>query len=235
MTVPVEPHGQPNHAPRWIDVLGATIAGTVSVGVNLAGPAWVAAVLGIAAPLVVGFVFPAAGTLSLVAGLLLAPLVAAAVHGERLWLVVLSLPVAAGLTFLLVRIGQRLRAPGAAVDPEVRGKQVRLAIMVAIAVAVVVPGAIANARMSGDADARAQATGEKLQQVLNDVEPGVSPSRLRQLLVDHVGPSLSRTQIGPRELRVTAEVTAGWQRRCVRGVGEVASPANIEISPTGCG
>jgi hypothetical protein len=83
MTVPVEPQGQPNHAPGWLEVLGATIAGTLSVGVNLAGPAWVAAVLGIAAPLVVGFVFPSAGTLPLVAGLLLAPLVAAVTRGER--------------------------------------------------------------------------------------------------------------------------------------------------------
>jgi hypothetical protein len=65
MTVPVEPHGQPNHAPGWLDVLGATIAGTLSVGVNLAGPAWVAPVLGIGAPLVVGFIFPTAGTLLL--------------------------------------------------------------------------------------------------------------------------------------------------------------------------
>jgi hypothetical protein len=235
MTVPAEPHGQPNHAPGWLEVLGATIAGTMSVGVNLAGPAWVATVLGIAVPLVVGFTFPTAGTLPLVAGLLLAPLVAAVARGERLWLVVLTLPFAAGLTFILVRIGQRLRAPAAAVDPEVRGKQLRLAIMVAIAAAVIVPGGIANARMSRDADARAQATGEKLRQVLNDVEPGVSPSRFRQLLSEQVGPVLARTLIGPRELRVTAEVTAGWQRRCVRGVREVGTSANIEISPTGCG
>ncbi len=147
----------------------------------------------------------------------------------------LTLPVAAGLTFLLVRIRQRLRVPHTNVDPEARGRRIRLAIIVTIAAAVIVPGGIANAKMSRDADARAQATGEKLRQLLNDVEPGVPPSRLSQLLLDHVGPSLAGTQIGPRQLRVTAEVTAGWQRRCVRGVREADTSAHIEILPTGVG
>ncbi len=84
MTDPVEPHAQPNHAWGWLDVLGATIAGTLSVGVNVAGPAWVAAVLDIAGLLVVGFIFPTAGTLALVPGLLLAPLLAAMARGELL-------------------------------------------------------------------------------------------------------------------------------------------------------
>jgi hypothetical protein len=32
MTVPVESHGQPHQATVWLDVLGAIIAGTLTVG-----------------------------------------------------------------------------------------------------------------------------------------------------------------------------------------------------------
>jgi hypothetical protein len=232
----LEPRREPHQPDLPISLLGGAIAGTFTAGVNAAGPTWVPLPLGIAAPMLVGFLFPGAGTWQLVAGLLLVPMIAAFVMGEWLWLVLLTLPVTAGFTFLLVRIGQRWRAPRPAVDPEARGRQIRLAIIVVVAAAVVVPGIIADMRMNRDANARAQMAAERLRHALDRVEPGtVSPWEFPEVLREPGLPQLRAGQIGTTEVRVTAEVSAGWQRRCIRGVREKGTPATVEILPNGCG
>ncbi len=232
----LEPRREPHQPDLPISLLGGAIAGTFTAGVNAAGPTWVTLPLGIAAPMLVGFLFPGAGTWQLVAGLLLVPMIAAFVIGEWLWLVLLTLPVAAGFTFLVVRIGQRWRAPRSAADPEARGRQIRLAIIVMVATAVVVPGTIADMRMNRDANARAQMAAERLRHALDRVEPGtVSPLEFPEVLREPGLPQLRAGQIGTTVVRVTAEVSAGWQRRCIRGVREKGSPANVEILPNGCG
>jgi hypothetical protein len=231
----LEPHREPHQPDLPIGLLGGAIAGTFTAGVNAAGPTWVTLPLGIAAPMLVGFLFPGAGTWQLVAGLLLVPMIAALIIGEWLWLVLLTLPVAAGFTFLVVRIGQRWRAPRPAAD-EARGRQIRLAIIVAVAAAIVVPGTIADIRMTRDADARAQMAAERLRHALDRVEPGtVSPLEFPEVLREPGLPQLRAGQIGTTVVRVTAEVSAGWQRRCIRGVRKKGAPATVEILPNGCG
>ncbi len=217
-------------------LLGAVIAGTVTAGIDVAAPTWVALILGVAAPVLVGFLLPGEGTWPLTAGLLLAPLLAAVARGGPLWLVVLTLPVVTGFTFVLVRIGQRWRRPGSTADPEAHGHRVRLAIIVAVAAALIVPGTIADRRMSGDADARAQTSGERLRQALDLVEPGsVSPFDFPEVLRGPGLPRLRTAQMRATEVRVTAEVGAGWQQRCIRGVRRKGGSAIIEILPKGCG
>jgi hypothetical protein len=217
-------------------LLGAVIAGTLTAGVNAAGPAWMAVPLGLAGPVLVGALLPGAGTWHLVAGLLLAPLLAAAARGELLWLVLLTLPIAAGFTFLLVRIGQRWREPRSTSDPDARGRRIRLAIIVAVAASFIVPWTIADRRMSRDADSRAQVAGERLRRALNRVEPGSvslfdNPEPLREPGL----PSIRSAQFGTSVVRVTGEVSAGWQQRCIRGMRESGAAATIEIMPKGCG
>lgn len=155
----MELHGPQAPTEGRLGLLGAAIAGTVTAGIDAAAPTWVALILGVAAPVLVGFLFPGERTWPLTAGLLLAPLLAAVARGGPWWLVVLTLPVVAGFTFVLVRVGQRWRDPVRPADPE------------------------------------AHAT----------------------------------------EVRVTAEVAAGWQQRCIRGVRRKGSSATIEILPKGCG
>ncbi|HEV2069615.1 MAG TPA: hypothetical protein VGR26_07475 [Acidimicrobiales bacterium] len=53
-------------------------------------------------------------------------------------------------------------------------------------------------------------------------------------LPQHGGPPIRGAQISPRHVRVAAEVSAGWQRRCVRGVREQGSFATVEILLEGC-
>ncbi len=232
----MEPHGEQSRPEDRLSLLGAVVAGTLAAGLNLAGLSWVAVPLGIAAPVLVGLAFPHAGTWQLVAGLLLTPLVVAVTRGELLWLVLLTLPIGAGIEFVLVRIGQRLRATGSAADAEARGRRIRLAIIFMVVLAVFVPGAIANARMTRDADARAEATAKSLRDALDRVEPGgVSTLRYTDALREHGGPPIRGAQISPLEGSVVAEVNAGWQRRCVRGVREQGSFATVEILPEGCG
>lgn len=186
--------------------------------------------------MLVGFRFPGEGTWPLTAGLLFTPLLAAVARGGPLGLVLLTLPVVAGFTFVLVRIGKRWRVPGSTADPEALGRRVRLAIIVAVAAALIVPGTIADRRMSGDADARAQTSGERLRQALDLVEPGsVSPLDFPAALRGPGLPRLRTGQMGATEVRVTAEVAAGWQQRCIRGVRRKGSSATIEILPKGCG
>jgi hypothetical protein len=96
----LEPRREPHQPDLPISLLAGVIAGTFTAGVNAAGPTWVTLPLGIAAPMFVGFLFPGAGAWQLVAGLLLVPMIAAFVIGEWLWLVLLTLPVAAGFTVL---------------------------------------------------------------------------------------------------------------------------------------
>ncbi len=232
----MEPRRELSRPEDRLSLLGAVVAGTLSAGLNLAGLGWLAVPVGIAAPVLVGLAFPHAGTWQLVVGLLLAPLVVAVTRGELLWLVLLTLPIAAGIEFVLVRIGQRLRDTGSTADAEARGRRIRLAIIVMVVLAVFVPGAIANARMTSDADTRAEATAESLRNALDRVEPGsVSPLTYTDALREHGGPPIRGAQISPLEVRVAAEVSAGWQRRCVRGVRERGSPATVEILPEGCG
>ena len=105
-----------------------------------------------------------------------------------------------------------------------------------VVLAFFVPGAIANARMTRDADTRAEATAESLRNALDRVEPGsVSPLTYTDALREHGGPPIRGAQISPLEVRVAAEVSAGWQRRCVRGVRERGDPATVAILPNGCG
>ncbi|MGI9120860.1 MAG: hypothetical protein ACR2G7_12195 [Acidimicrobiales bacterium] len=232
----MELHGPRAPTEGWPGLLGAVIAGTVTAGIDAVAPTWVALILGVAAPVLVGFLFPGEGTWPLTAGLLLAPLLAAVARGSPLGLVVLTLPVAAGFTFVVVRIGQRWRLPGSTVDPEAHGRRVRLAIIVAVAAALIVPGTIADRRMSGDADARAQTSGERLRQALDLVEPGsVSPFDFPEVLRGPGLPRLRTGQMGATEVRVTAEVGAGWQQRCIRGVRRKGGSTTIEILPKGCG
>ena len=232
----MEPDGEPHRPEGRLGLIGAVVAGTLSAGSSLAGLTWVAVPLGIAAPVLVGFAFPHGGTWRLVAGLLLTPLVVAVARGELLLLVLLTLPIGAAIQFVLVRIGQRLRATESTAGAEARGRRLRLAIIVMVVLAVSVPGAIANARMTGDADTRAEATAESLRNALDRVEPGgVSPLRYTDALREHGGPPIRGAQISPLEVSVVAEVSAGWQRRCVRGVRERGSPATVEILPEGCG
>ena len=217
-------------------MLGAVVAGTLAAGLNLARLNWVAVPLGIAAPVLAGLAFPHAATWRLVAGLLLTPLVVAVTRGEPLWLVLLTLPIGAGIEFVLVRIGQRLRAPGSTADAEARGRRIRLAIILMVVLAVFVPGAIANARMARDADSRAKAAADSLRNALDRVElGGVSPLRYTDALREHGAPPIRGAQISPVQVSVVAEVRAGWQRRCVRGVREQDSFATVEILPEGCG
>ncbi len=230
----MEPRRELSRPEDRLSLLGAVVAGTLSAGLNLAGLGWLAVPVGIAAPVLVGLAFPHAGTWQLVVGLLLAPLVVAVTRGELLWLVLLTLPIAAGIEFVLVRIGQRLRDTGSTADAEARGRRIRLAIIVMVVLAVFVPGAIANARMTSDADTRAEATAESLRNALDRVEPGsVSPLTYTDALREHGGPPIRGAQISPLEVRVAAEVSAGWQRRCVAACASGAVPPPSRSCPRG--
>ncbi|HEV2068443.1 MAG TPA: hypothetical protein VGR26_01470 [Acidimicrobiales bacterium] len=232
----MEPRRELSRSEDRLSLLGAVVAGTLSAGLRFAEPGWVAVPVGIAAPVLVGLAFPHARTWQLVAGLVLAPLVVAVTRAELLWLALLTLPIGAGIEFVLVRIGQRLRAPGPTADAEARDRRIRLAIIVTVVLVVFVPGAIANARMTSDADARAEATAVSLRNALDRVEPGnVSPLTYTDALRQHGGPPIRGAQISPRRVRVAVEVSAGWQRRCVRGVREQGSFATVEVLPEGCG
>lgn len=232
----VESHGKPDQPEDQLGLLGAVVAGTLTAGVNAAALTLVAVPLGIAAPLLVGLLFPGARTWQLMAGLLVTPLIAAVARGELLWVVVLTLPIAAGFAFLIVRTGQRWRAPRSTLDPEARGRRIRLAIIVAVVAAFIIPGMIADRQMSRDADSRAQAAAERLRQALNRVEPGsVSSFNVPEALREPGVPRLRASEFGTSVVRVTAEVSAGWQQRCIRGVRERGAAAAIEILPTGCG
>ena len=171
----MEPRPELSRSEDRLGLLGAVVAGTLSAGLSLAEPGWVAVPLGIAAPVLVGLAFPHAGTWQLVAGLLLTPLVVAVTRGELLWLVLLTLPIGAGIEFGLVRIGQRLRAPGPTADAEARGRRIRLAIIVTVVLVILVPGAIANARITSDADARAEATAVSLRNAWTGWSRAASP------------------------------------------------------------
>lgn len=114
--------------------------------------------------------------------------------------------------------------------------RIRLAIIVAVAASFIVPWTIADRRMSRDADSRAQVAGERLRRALNRVEPGSvslfdNPEPLREPGL----PSIRSAQFGTSVVRVTGEVSAGWQQRCIRGMRESGAAATIEIMPKGCG
>ncbi|HEV2070873.1 MAG TPA: hypothetical protein VGR26_13865, partial [Acidimicrobiales bacterium] len=61
------------------------------------------------------------------------------------------------------------------------------------------------------------------------------PLTYTDALRQHGGPPIRGAQISPLHVRVAAEVSAGWQRRCIRGVRERGGSATVEILLEGCG